>query len=485
MPNEAKQLPGDVDLELRLVSGTLSLRKKADAAALLAGVPDIAFGNRGLRPAWSVMRELADAGALGTMAFAKECAERVPDGLEVYKQIAQTVTGANRETLERWAAAVKRLAHLRALVLRMDAGQRRAWNDADADPAEIETDLADAAREDIAAFSPACLPDIATVADQQAAFSRRLLEAKAKGSELRLGIPAVDAHCLLIPSYGVVMARTSHGKSAFSSTVAFHQLLAGKAPVIFSMEDAAAMTYTRMLSLVMKRGSRAAMGLVDDSAKARHDADEILRASKLTIVDGKKTPDQILAISQRLRDAGRCDIVFVDQLSRLDCQPRRGETKEQALTRASNRLVEVRKALGVPLILLAQLGVKHSLEHPDPAPSQIKDCSSVLEDACWQFVLDRPEADAERMEKLERQAAKLRADGRNQEATRYDVRGKMRISCTKDRNNTMGGTWRENVEFDASCGHVGRWHTSELCPQNPPPPEADDLSWAYGDRQNT
>ena len=176
MQNVVKPLPGDVDLELRLVAGTLDLDAD-DAGALLANVPNHAFGNRGLRAAWELMRQLAAAGALNSVAFAKECSDSVPDGVEVYRQIVLTVTGADRETLERWAELVKRLAHRRALVLRLDAALRTAWHSEESNPAEIEAALADAGRNDLAAFAPIRLPDIAEVAGRQAEYARGLVEA--------------------------------------------------------------------------------------------------------------------------------------------------------------------------------------------------------------------------------------------------------------------------------------------------------------------
>jgi len=79
-------------------------------------------------------------------------------------------------------------------------------------------------------------------------------------------------------------------------------------------------------------------------------------------------------------------------MSRIDHRQRKGETKEQAWTRTSNRLALAWQELGVPVVLLAQLNSKLSVEHSAPAMSHIKDCGSLLEDACWVWVLDRPEA---------------------------------------------------------------------------------------------
>jgi hypothetical protein len=110
--------------------------------------------------------------------------------------------------------------------------------------------------------------------------------------------------------------------------------------------------------------------------------------------------------------------------------------------------------LDTPIVLLAQLNTKDAKDFPTPSPSHIKDCGSLLEDSCWQFVIDRPEAEEDRFAKLEEKRGKLIAKGEYNDANAIDFRGKIAVSCTKDRNATMGGTWSMNLDFDRLCGRI-------------------------------
>jgi len=105
-------------------------------------------------------------------------------------------------------------------------------------------------------------------------------------------------------------------------------------------------------------------------------------------------------------------------------------------------------------VLLAQLNIKTATEHATPQMSHIKDCGSMLEDACWVWVLDRIEADTDRFDRAEKARQKLEAEESLAGARMADVRGKVWIDCAKDRNGTMGGYWKLPHIFDRRCGRI-------------------------------
>jgi replicative DNA helicase len=166
------------------------------------------------------------------------------------------------------------------------------------------------------------------------------------------------------------------------------------------------------------------------------------QCDRLALLDGRHTADSVLATAARLRDKGRCDILYIDQMSRLDHQQQARETKEQAWTRTSNRLARGWQELGIPVVLLAQLNVKSGEEHPTPSAAHVKDCGSIVEDACWALLLDRPEGDQERFSRMKPEH-------------QDKLRGKVLVSCVKDRGSNMGGTWQEALPIDRVSGYLG------------------------------
>ena len=290
------------------------------------------------------------------------------------------------------------------------------------------------------------------------AFADRLQEARASGKLIRFWLPTLDARCTWIPSYGLWMARTSHGKTALMCNVTLNQVLAGLHPVVFSLEQPRHQMIGRYLSLMLECSYSDALGgpgMPAELADAREDALAALANSGLTIISGRHTIESIYAEALRLRHDGGCDVVYIDQMSRIQHRQGDRETKEQAWTRTSNRLAEMWQELDVPVVLLAQLNTKTATDHPKPAASHVKDCGSLLEDSCWQLVLDLPEAEPDRFEKIEAQRQKYMASGDVDAADGCDLRGKLLVSCTKDRQAVMGGAgWQEKLTFDRRCGKI-------------------------------
>lgn len=453
---QTEPLPKNYQYEQLVIGAALARHSDQGAArAVTDSLPADAFYNPRNRTIWTIIQHLAADSRLDFITFVEACNSAFGDeGAVIAAEYYAQLSFHSEAIVDGWVARLKELAHYRRLVLACNTVMTKAWN-AEGNPAELEAQLADAGRRNLVELGTKPPVTIAVTAQRFDEHCARLAELRANGSELQFGIPEVDRHCLWIPSYGLVMARTSHGKTAFLATVAYHMAMAGKAPVVFSMEQQDYQFFGRLVSLCMQRGFSDALGRDPACAELRTWAIERLRATRLTIVNGRKSPDQIHAEAARLKSRGMCDAVLIDQMSRLDCGQGRTENKEQALTRASNRLVEVWKDLDVPLVLLAQLNKKLATEHPEPSPSHIKDCSSPLEDSCWQFMIDRPEADAERLEKLEKKRRTLEREGDTEAAREHDCRGMVKIICTKDRNSTMGGCWTEKLVFDHGCGHVG------------------------------
>ena len=320
----------------------------------------------------------------------------------------------------------------------------------------IEDDLADIRIRHRVDYGSAATTPIQTVVDAFESWAAERAAVQQAGTALKFGLADMDRRALLIPSYGLIAARTSHGKTAFALHLMLGQALAGMHPVLFSLEQPAHMVIGRLVSMIMGVPLRMAMGMdpmTADQDLTKRAALQVIRESNMTILDGRHNIDQIAASANRLRIRGKCDVVYIDQMSRIDHRQRR-ENKEQAWTRSSNRISELWQELGVPVVLLAQLNRKLQVDHSTPSISHIKDCGSMVEDCCWALLLDRPEADDTRFDALEKKREALEAQGSMDQAWKFNARGAVWITYAKDRNSTMGGTWKRKYRFDANSGRV-------------------------------
>jgi replicative DNA helicase len=105
----------------------------------------------------------------------------------------------------------------------------------------------------------------------------------------------------------------------------------------------------------------------------------------------------------------------------------------------------MQQRLDAPVVLLAQLGIKHQKDNPVPAAWHIRDCSQAIQDCDRAYVIDRPEAEPERWKAAQKSDA-VRAKA---------LEGKAVIKLEKNRNG-IGGKWESIVPFDKECGRFGQ-----------------------------
>ncbi len=449
-----KPLPNNEATERQVIEACLWMTGD-EAITLIATEPDSLFHHEKYRHLWSIMRYLASNRTLESMAFLTACRSQ-ENGETLATEVLGSGGPVSIDLFRRWLSELRGLAHKRALAQDALALYQAASEEKET-PNDIEISITASQVKRIRDFGETAEQSMQKIVDAFDAFCQTVRNRKASGSLLKFGIAAVDRQTLLVPSYGLVLARTSHGKTALAATAALSQSEVGCHPVYFSLEQPGYQLAGRFLSLLLGKPLSLIMAsqqVSQENLELRQAAMERLATMPLTIVDGRHTLDSILATSLRLRDAGRCDIIYIDQMSRVDHQQQRRETKEQAWTRSSSRIADMWKLLNVPVVLLAQLNVKDSKEHPEPSPSHIKDCGSLLEDSCWQMLLDRPEADPDRFAKMESKRKQLEHADENDAAQSFDFRGKVKVSCCKDRNSIMGGTWSQVLFFDHNSGRI-------------------------------
>ena len=457
--NLDRPLPANVSLEERAFSAVLAASDSAALRAVIESTPPETFFTAEYRQAWEVVRDLAGTGTLTPVSFAVEMEKRSETGERVTAtRLLGMARTAKHEVLDRWMQDLKRLAHCRSVVTATQAAMEAAWV-AERAPHEIEADLADERQRNAMLYGCTALPTMADAVDEFERFRVSLETRKAEGAQITFGIPALDDHCVLIPSYGLVLARTSHGKTAFVLSVALEQLKAGARVMIASLEQPRRQVVGRLVSLLTGRPLGVALGICDGITQeewaAREKALEWLESVPLCIVDGQHTVDGLVGQAMRMKASGGIQALYIDQMSRIDHGQRKGETQEQAWSRTSNRLARLWQDLDCPVVLLAQLNRKDAKEHAVPSASHIKNCGSLLEDACWTFLLDRPEADDERFRRAEAKRRKFHTAGDDQDAKDADVRNLVEVCGCKDRNSTMGGAgWAVRLKLDRNSGRI-------------------------------
>ena len=440
-----RQLPSNPDLEWRYVEALVShIRRPADVGAAMADVPTDAFTDPAMSAVFGVLGDLHRAGRLNLVDFSSECCAKVRDGYAVAGKLLKAYNPADLDTVAKWAGDLKRLAHRRRLAFSLDVAIDTALA-GEVDPADLEAGLAAERTRNLATYGTERHPTMADALDAFDAHRRRFADAD---NALRFGFGAIDSRALWLPSYGLILGRTSHGKSALAVSMALNMARAGRHAVYYSLEQPTAQIVMRFLCILSRQTATEVMQNPDQTAV------EWLRGAPLTIIDGRRTVEQIAGEALRLRRRGQCDAVFIDQMSRIQHIARRGENQEQAWTRTSGRVAELWQEIGVPVVLLAQLNAKDGKEHPAPSAAQVKNCGSMLEDADWVLVLDRLEADDARFQKQETARRKLESERAFSDADEADWRGRIGVVLAKDRLATMGGAWSVRLKIDKETGEV-------------------------------
>lgn len=439
-----RPLPSNPELERRYIEALLSrLNDAAIVSTAIADVPEDVFTDRKLHSVFVIVVDLFRAGRLNPVDLLQRCAAEVEDGYTLAGALLGAYNPASLDTLSAWLADLKKLAHSRRLIFTCEAARDSAWRGDD--PASVEAGLAEERARNATTYS-SYRP--ATMADALDAFEDHRQRIANPSGALRFGVGAIDARALWLPSYGLILGRTSHGKSGLAVSMALNMARAGRHVVYYSLEQPAAQIVTRFLCILSGRPPEDVLANPDPDAVAW------LQSAPLTILDGRRTVERIAGETLRLRRRGKCDAVFVDQMSRIQHDQRRGETQEMSWSRSSGRFAELWQELGVPVVVLAQLNSKDGRDHPLPSAAQIKNAGSLLEDADWVFVLDRPEGEPERFAKLEAQRRKLENEGALSDADAADWRGRVAVTLAKDRLAVMGHGWTVKCRLDRVTGQI-------------------------------
>lgn len=216
------------------------------------------------------------------------------------------------------------------------------------------------------------------------------------------GFPSID-RCLSIigPKLIVIAARPKMGKTSFVVTMSRNMDRAGVKVGFLSLEMAEGEILDRWLaqsSGVDSEKFGMYRGLSPDEWKALSKGASELSISKIIIDDsGSLSIEDVKRRCRKMVKAG-VQVIFIDQLSQI-----RGRKNDDRFTRFANNVNELallKKELGVPIILLAQLN--RELEkrgNKEPMVSDLKMTGNLEEDADAVIFIYRPEVYAPEGEK--------------------------------------------------------------------------------------
>ena len=196
----------------------------------------------------------------------------------------------------------------------------------------------------------------------------------------------------------VVAARPSMGKTAWVCNIASSMAVRrGYRVALFTLEQKRKYIIRRMLaasarveySLIQKNQLRAS------DRQILLERREMLKQAPLFIEDRPKlTASKIHTMCARLKAQQGLDVIIIDQLSKVNDNDVRekGMPKHERVGKQSTQFKQMGQELGVPVILLNQIG-RESARRTDPTPTltDLKESGSLEEDADVVLFLHRPE----------------------------------------------------------------------------------------------
>jgi replicative DNA helicase len=251
-----------------------------------------------------------------------------------------------------------------------------------------------------------------------------------EGRGYRTGFPNID-RCLSIrgPKLIVVAGRPKAGKTSLAITIMRNMDSMGIKTGILSIEMPGSEIIDKWIAQESQVDSQKFgkyKGLSPEEFESILNATgSIAEKCKIMIDDsGSIGIEDVKRKCRKMVKAG-CKVLFIDQLSQIKGKP--GEDRFGRYESNTNQLAILKKELGVPIFLLAQLNRElEKRNNKEPIPSDLKMTGSLEEDSDAVIFVYRPEVYA----KDEHEAAALK--------------GKAILNLALNRH---GSPWREKVLF--------------------------------------
>ena len=210
--------------------------------------------------------------------------------------------------------------------------------------------------------------------------------------------PHLDAstHGLKPGEIVILAARPSIGKTAFALNIAANVALNHhKKVAVFSLEMGADLLAKRMLAYVSKipyDSMNVAGGMGSRDFASLFKAYKALISADIYVDDfSMNTPADILSKSRRLKRESGLDLIIIDYLQLMSLGAS-AESRQVEVSTMSRKLKVYAKDLGVPIIVLAQLGRESERRTGDHKPmlSDLRESGAIEQDADVVMFLHAP-----------------------------------------------------------------------------------------------
>lgn len=229
---------------------------------------------------------------------------------------------------------------------------------------------------------------------------------------LKLGMPILDGISQVFGSKLMLLAgRPGMGKTALSLSIAKHLAMQGHKVGFLSIEMDKESLADRLLSgeaNVNNLCFYAQESISLQSMTSITDASSFLSTLPIFIDDAECKINDVERKCRKLKKLG-CEIIFIDQLSKIKGQP--GQSKFDQYSDNCSSIAILKKELRIPIMLLCQLNREvEKRNDKEPQLSDLKQTGMLEEDADMVFLLYRPGYynDAEGQEKTKIILAKNR-----------------------------------------------------------------------------
>lgn len=375
------------------------------------------------------------------------------DETMLYKAVPAVETGeilklaGQQVDLARQSKELRRMAHNRALRREIETTYHGLTEDTS--PDKIEEQLITDSRARCLRYGDTHADTISDAVEDFDVWRQWIKENKRL---LPTGIKPIDDRGGLPPEYILILARTSHGKTAMALRLMLEQLIKSYTVFFVSGEQRRREVMLKLASISTGLSSRQILGIEGTTREERENIDVfkhwVQNQARLHLVCDRLKPEQIRARAQKIQQDSGLDAIYIDQMDKLSTMHYgQKESREARYASASGEIFSMTHELAVPTVMLAQLNTKEQRESSRPAMHQVRDCSQILQDADRVYLIDRPEADDGRWALLQAQRQKS-PDKVSADAYMDDQAW---LVCGKDRN-ALGGAFRERVGFNKTSG---------------------------------
>lgn len=235
---------------------------------------------------------------------------------------------------------------------------------------------------------------------------KKIEDAKINGGKLRGIDTGYDKLNEIIDGihaeYIVIGARTGQGKTAFALNLVYNMIKNGIKPAYFSLEMTAEDCVERMISM----GAKIAKRRIDYGTLTTTEyaiiAEKMDTIYSSSIVFDDAMRQDIYEIAAKIRSYVRiekCNIIFIDHLSLISYPSKERLIRSEQFIKISQEIMSLVKELGVPIVVISQLG--RGAEGEKPKVSDIRESGSIEQDAHLVMLLDRQRETPEGQEYVE------------------------------------------------------------------------------------